>query len=254
SNVWSESLSVVQKWKTKEADLLAFMEKFMKKLSQLEMEEIATVIRSLWLRRNEFIFEGKFKSPNQIQGSNEERRNLKWKKPREDYVKANWDAVVNQEEMKVGVGVVIRDRKGKSWLQWVDKEVIIDHPAIVESHTLWKAVEVCRDLNFNKVIFEEVCRNLNFNKVIFEGDSKVIVNAVNDVNEDISFYGSVIEDIKKLLNTRNEWNVQFVYENSNEVAHLLAKEVLHLQSELVLIEEVPNCIRNIVERERSCTE
>lgn len=82
----------------------------MEKLSKPEIKEIPTIMWSLWLRRNEFIFEGKFKSPSQVvriakdglkefqlaqqtlrksQGSNEERRKLTWKKPRENYVKAN---------------------------------------------------------------------------------------------------------------------------------------------------------------------
>lgn len=30
------------------------------------MEEIATIMRTLWLKRNEFIFEGKFKCPSQV--------------------------------------------------------------------------------------------------------------------------------------------------------------------------------------------
>lgn len=100
----------------------------------------------------------------------------------------------------------------------------------------------------------ELCKDLNFNKVIFEEDTQVNVNTVNDVQEDIAFYGSVIEDVKKLLNTKNGWNVQFLYRNSNEATHLLAKEALHLQFELAWIEEVPDCIRNIIENERSYTE
>lgn len=67
----------------------------------------------------------------------------------------------------------------------------VDNPTIAKSYAMWKAMEVYKDFNFNKVIFE--------------GDAQVIVNAVNDVQEDFSIYGSVIEYVKKLLQTRNGW-------------------------------------------------
>ncbi|XP_041020404.1 uncharacterized protein LOC121262033 [Juglans microcarpa x Juglans regia] len=89
SDVWSEFHSVVQKWNKNEDDLLSLWERLMERVSKVEMEEIATVMRSLWLRRNEFIFEGKFKSPSQVvrtarEGLNEFRMAQQNVKERQD--------------------------------------------------------------------------------------------------------------------------------------------------------------------------
>lgn len=43
----------------------------------------------------------------------------------------------------------------------------------------------------------EICRDLSFSETILEGDEQVIINTVNDANEDLSYCGSIIKDIKK---------------------------------------------------------
>ncbi|KAF5469997.1 hypothetical protein F2P56_010551 [Juglans regia] len=167
------------------------------------------VMRNIWLRRNEFIFEGVFKSPSQvIKATRDELRvfqlvqhNAKqtpiprvergavlWSRPRESFVKANWDAAMSKKDRKVGLGVVIRDEEGEILVAAREQINYLTDSATAECLALWKAMEVCRELNFNRVLFE--------------GDAQVIVNAVNKGDEDYSSYGSVIEDAKKLLKAK----------------------------------------------------
>ncbi|KAF5447514.1 hypothetical protein F2P56_033065 [Juglans regia] len=136
-DVWSESLSILQKMKIEESDLLALWEKLVKKVNDSELEEVAVVMRGLWLRRNECIFEDKFKYPSQVirfakhdlteyqlaqqiskasSSRNEasRSRNLRWEKPSPSFVKVNGDATVDKKERKVGIGVVIRDEEGET--------------------------------------------------------------------------------------------------------------------------------------------
>lgn len=54
--------------------------------------------------------------------------------------------------------------------------------ALAESYTLWKAIEVCNDLDIRNVILE--------------GDALTIVNVVNGDDEDLSWFGHIIKDIK----------------------------------------------------------
>lgn len=113
---------------------------------------------------------------------------------------------VDQKGRKVGIGVVIRDDEGGVLVAMGGQRSNAVHPAVAKSYALWKVMKVCRDLNFSNVIFE--------------GGAQVIVDVVNEVQEDLTFYGSVIEDVKKLLKERNRWSVKFVYRNSNKAARV----------------------------------
>ncbi|KAF5452147.1 hypothetical protein F2P56_027178 [Juglans regia] len=261
SDVWAEFNKTLQKWSLNEDDLISLWEKLVDKVGKVEMGEIASVMRCIWQRRNEFIFEGIFKSPSQVlktareglfeflsaqqkrndrAGNKTEIRNQVWKKPRQSFVKANWDAAVDQKERKMEIGIIIRDEEGEVLVVVEGQQRYVVQPAVAESYALWKAIEVCRDLNLERVIFE--------------GDAQVIVKAVNSKEEDRSAYGSIVEASKKLISSWKDWSVEFVYRHANEAAHTLAKEALHLDTEFVWIEEIPNCIRNITEKERTCTE
>ncbi|XP_041017900.1 uncharacterized protein LOC121260116 [Juglans microcarpa x Juglans regia] len=134
TDVWLESNIVIQKWSSNETDLLELWDRLVEKVSKDVLEEIAMVMRNIWLRRNEFIFEGVFKSPSQvIKAARDELRVFQlvqqnarhtpvprvergvvlWSRPRKSFVKANWDATVSIKDRKVGLGMVIRDEEGE---------------------------------------------------------------------------------------------------------------------------------------------
>lgn len=99
----------------------------------------------------------------------------------------------------------------------------------------------------------EICKDLNFSKVILERDAQVIINAVNDGNQDFSYRGSIIEDIKKFCYDRTDWQVQFVYKDKNIVAHTLAKATLYLESKRVWIEEALDFVSSCLEKDKLST-
>ncbi|XP_042976327.1 uncharacterized protein LOC122307486 [Carya illinoinensis] len=141
-------------------------------------------------------------------------------------------------EKKVGIGVVIRDEDGEFLVAVEGQKLNVDQPIVAEAYALWKAIDVCRELRLVKVLFE--------------GDAQVVVNAVNSATEDLSFYGSLIEDMKMLLKQRTEWTVQYTHRTNNEAAHLLAKESLSIQIDFAWFEDIPDCIQRIVESESLC--
>ncbi|KAF5443038.1 hypothetical protein F2P56_035633 [Juglans regia] len=161
-----------------------------------------------------------------------------WSRPRESFVKTNWDAVVDKEGKKVGLRVVIRNEEGEIMAAVGEHRSLVSDPTAAKGYALRKAMEFCKDLNFSRVVFE--------------GDAQVIVNVVNEEEKYLSIYGFVIEDAKKLLKGISQWSVKFVYRNANEAAHCLAKEALSLFSENVWIEEVPACIESILFKEKHC--
>ncbi|XP_042987456.1 uncharacterized protein LOC122315549 [Carya illinoinensis] len=215
ADVWVESIKVTQKWKSDETNLLVFWEKMMERASREELEEIVMVMRSIW-------------------------RDVRWSRPKELSVKANWDAAIDKKERKVGIGVVISDEEGEILVAAGEHMRYAIDAVIAESFALRKAMEVCRDFNFNNVLFE--------------GDAQNIVNAVNAETKDMTRYGSVIEDVKCLLKGREKWSVRFIYREANKASHVLAREALQFQSKIVWIEDAPDCIRSIIVKEKSCSE
>ncbi|XP_041025384.1 uncharacterized protein LOC121265781 [Juglans microcarpa x Juglans regia] len=66
SDVWAESHKATQKWSIMETDLLKLWEGLERKLNKIELEEVAVIMRGLWMRRNNFIFDNKFMNLSSI--------------------------------------------------------------------------------------------------------------------------------------------------------------------------------------------
>ncbi|XP_041009471.1 probable inactive receptor kinase At5g53320 [Juglans microcarpa x Juglans regia] len=70
----------------------------------------------------------------------------------------------------------------------------------------------------------EVCREMGFNKVVFEGDALIVINAVKEDVACWAWYGQVVEDVKSSLKELLHWEIQFVRREGNMIAHSLAKD------------------------------
>lgn len=47
-------------------------------------------------------------------GQNSWCQQIRWLKPTEEFVKANWDATINENKSMMGIKIVIRDHTGES--------------------------------------------------------------------------------------------------------------------------------------------
>ncbi|XP_040994279.1 uncharacterized protein LOC121245522 [Juglans microcarpa x Juglans regia] len=162
----------------------------------------------------------------------------RWKVPSEGFVKANWDAAINLNLRMMGIGVIIWDERGEVLAAYCDQKKYVQQPATTECMALWKAMELGRDLGFNRVIFE--------------GDAHTIVKAVNEESEDFLAYRSIVQDAKQMLQQHRNWKVQFVNRNLNEVAHILAKMAISLETEKVWMEDITSCISESIEKDKEC--
>ncbi|KAF5459934.1 hypothetical protein F2P56_019840 [Juglans regia] len=135
-DVWAVSFRAAKKWSSAEDNFLLLWDIFTDRLSYVELELAAVLMRMLWLRRNSFIFEDKFKDPESLvrtvkatlddfqdaqenekgqefSVSNEarggDRANHRWIKPIQCFIKANWDASLRKHSL--GLGIVLRDDK-----------------------------------------------------------------------------------------------------------------------------------------------
>lgn len=92
---------------------------------------MAIFFRNIWYHRNDFIFNANFFNPNTLlQRAQEKLYNFiktnevsltttptpnkfsYWSPPDGDYIKTNWDYVVDSKGKRVGFGIVDRDNKG----------------------------------------------------------------------------------------------------------------------------------------------
>ncbi|XP_041001550.1 uncharacterized protein LOC121247238 [Juglans microcarpa x Juglans regia] len=153
-------------------------------------------------------------------------------------VKANWDAALDVKARKMGAGVIIRNERGEVMATCHDQKQNVFEPALAECYALRKAMDFCRDLNFDKVTFE--------------GDAQVVINTVNDPVEDLSLNGSIIEEMKMMLKGWQGWKVQYSHRDTNTVAHKLAKAALNSEEEKVWIEEAPVFVLNSLHFNKHC--
>ncbi|XP_059446669.1 uncharacterized protein LOC132178236 [Corylus avellana] len=77
-----------------------------------------------------------------------------WQNPPSGWVKANWDAGVNQRTGRVGLGVVIRDHHGKMWVaRSLTRLGFMDHRA-AETLAASMAVKLGTEMGFRKIQLE----------------------------------------------------------------------------------------------------
>ncbi|XP_040988973.1 uncharacterized protein LOC121236596 [Juglans microcarpa x Juglans regia] len=63
NDLWGNDASFVKKWTRSEVDFLKLWEQLRCKLNKNQLEEVAVMLRKLWLRRNEWIFAKRWDCP-----------------------------------------------------------------------------------------------------------------------------------------------------------------------------------------------
>lgn len=135
---------------------------------------------------------------------------MRWTKPLVGIVKLNWDAAVDKNLKKIGVGIIVCDHEGSAIMSKCMTRTLISDPTVAEAYGAWSTMEFSSQLGLNKVILE--------------GDSLEIVKALP--REESSWnprYGHLIDDAKNILHNFQVLSVNHVKRSANEVAHRLAK-------------------------------
>ncbi|XP_018858999.2 uncharacterized protein LOC109020923 [Juglans regia] len=185
NDVWASGLSGVQKWKRGEASAIETLEKYKQASSKENFEvqqEAILVNKSRWIH------------------------------PEADFVKVNWDASLIMKLSRMGMVMIIRDEDGETLLAACDSRRNVRTPEVAKCQALWKALQVCSDLNLQKVIFE--------------GDAKAVIMAVKCEEDDLSVVGSLIDDIRKVFKDRKDWFLQFDYREKKLCCSYIGKGCL----------------------------
>lgn len=228
SDVWSERGSPVEKWGYNEANFMDLWRRLNMKLGPEEFIVVAYGMRQLWMRRNSLLFESSLDQPRSVMqkarqsqhefsATLEQQRTRRhqqavnrsvshWQKPVGLTCKANWDVVLNKENKKIGIGIIVRNGEGDSMAVMCSTTNYLTQLVIAEALALKKACEFCVDLGMAQVIFE--------------GDCQVVVRDVNSKDDSLTSYGSVITDIRIMLAERPQWSTSFTYRESNNIARV----------------------------------
>ena len=73
-----------------------------------------------------------------------------------------------------------------------------------------------------------------------------MVNAIQDTAESNCHIGNIIEDVKILSKTMKSCEFHHTKREANQVAHTLARNAIKVVSELVWIEEIPQCVSDVI--------
>ncbi|TXG54608.1 hypothetical protein EZV62_019864 [Acer yangbiense] len=158
--------------------------------------------------------------------------------PDPGFYKINCDAVSLAGGRKVGIGVVIRDASGL---------VLASCSQVVEAkftNQMAKILAILRGIIFSKVCSLEPC--------VLEFDEGVVVKRIADGSFREARIGIMLDNIAGLLKNSNGLNIAHIPRGANRVAHGLVKNTLATGDFSFWKEDLPTCIRSLVEADKPC--
>ncbi|CAL1392885.1 unnamed protein product [Linum trigynum] len=124
-----------------------------------------------------------------------------------------WDGATMTASHSAG-GMVVKNHLGDILIAIGFQFAGIEDSLVAEALALREAILWCRDSGFVEVRFE--------------GDAKVLIEKINQANTRDSRVGALLEEIVGAFGSMGGFSVRFVGRRSNRVAHLVARNALHL--------------------------
>ncbi|XP_042962747.1 uncharacterized protein LOC122297026 [Carya illinoinensis] len=251
-DVWGGDNSKLKKWNSSFSDFQQRWEEMTARLNKEDLQMVAVLCYHLWGRRNVYIFQDQFKSPETITAMaqadiamlreiNQQSRNRlegrtttttsnkSWQPPEWPFLKVNFDATYDKILNRMGLGIIMRDSEGSLQACLTAPKEQVFSAAQAERAVLQRAMEMCIEMGMNQVIFK--------------GDAKAVIDAINLKNEDNSWHGQETEDLQQLLEIHSTWRLSFAYRSTNHAAHIAAKEAIKEAYEKVWLEDGPMVVK-----------
>ncbi|KAK2978561.1 hypothetical protein RJ640_006680 [Escallonia rubra] len=219
-------------------NVLSWWQEVNSRLKIHEMKLFVVVCWFLWKNRNMTIFHGAqmdalelyseashyldyFRNAQENIRTNPHPNTNKvvWSPPCGNWVKINFDAAIFRKERNMGCGIIVRDSKGIVLAALSKKIYGVTDPEHAEAIAAGEAARFGYDCGFNFVQME--------------GDAKLIINALNSSEENLSAIGGIIDDVKRIAHCFDSCTFQHIKRSGNEAAHGLAKFAYSLTEALV---------------------
>jgi len=151
--VWQERGRRLQNTVLVECEMMQLIQSLKVRTDRDAFTEAMLVLRTIWLQRNDFVFQGKFTSPGQVilkaqslaaictETKQEalpeklavEKTSSRWRAPRDGWLKVNWDAALHIQTKKMGIGVVVRNETGEVKAALAKFLPLVDDPTAAEA-------------------------------------------------------------------------------------------------------------------------
>ena len=129
--------------------------------------------------------------------------------------------------------MVVRDSQGWVLAALTKKVDGVQDAEVIEALAIQRAIRFAIETSFN-------C-------VIIESDSLSVVKAIQDTAESSCHIGNIIKDVKILSKTMKSCDFHHTKREANQVTHSLARNAIKVVSELVWIEEIPQCVSDVIQ-------
>ncbi|KAF5469518.1 hypothetical protein F2P56_013583 [Juglans regia] len=208
------------------------------------MESLVLSAWGLWNRRNKLMFENKKVSPEQaidhalsmyqehLSASYEHKRGLlpqcRWQPPPAGVLKLNIDGATFHEQCRSGVGMVLRDERGKVLLTASKPKHDVSDPIEIEFLAVLRGLQICFPLGISEL---EV-----------ESDSLLVVQKINKEQESMSIWGNLVSEIKRML----QRFPKVIIQHKGRLAHCLARQSWGIDELVVWWDFFPEDVSQII--------
>ncbi|XP_038719958.1 uncharacterized protein LOC120012588 [Tripterygium wilfordii] len=250
--VFENSSLPIQKLSASFLDFEQLWNSALAKLTNTDLAILATTCRLIWQRRNSFLYENEFMNSLQLaryaisstqpsvldpSPSLPYMNSLEvWQPPEEGFIKVNWDAGINEAKNKTGMGVVIRDSTGDLLGSQALSRPIALSPTMAEAEAALSAVWFALDMGFRDIVLE--------------GDSQLVIRDLQSEESGLTEWCGIIKEIKRVLKGCLSCQFSHVRRTGNGAAHFMAKEALKLECPQMWVEEGPDGLSLIVQRDK----
>ncbi|KAL2936256.1 hypothetical protein RDABS01_006694, partial [Bienertia sinuspersici] len=191
-----------------------------------ELEAMVMITWSIWNAINELVFEDIYRSPEaccmkaldmlqEYQKANDKphqtkgRTEAKWQPPDAGVIKVNFDAAINKDFGRVGLGIISRNSDGQVVFAKARTMCYDWSPELGEARAALEAMKVAKDEGFSKIDVE--------------GDSLVVIQAYQRRAKRSGPVQLLVEDAIALSSQFDSLSFGFCFRDCNQAAHRLAK-------------------------------
>lgn len=161
----------------------------------------------------------------------------RWTKPPTGWTKANADGAMDKQGRSGGGGAVVRDQHGKFLAGACHFFPSIDAPEMAELLACRRAVQLTMEIGKNKLMLETDCQS--------------VVTALVSQERDRSTNGLLVEEIKMMLKSMDQYQVRWARRTANSAAHILAREGCLNKNCKTWLHVEPACIADVINSEAS---
>ncbi|XP_042944784.1 uncharacterized protein LOC122278665 [Carya illinoinensis] len=161
-----------------------------------------------------------------------QKYSCKWQPPPVGSLKLNVDGATFSDQCRSGIGVVLRDDKGKVTFAASKPEDAIADPMEIELIAILRGIQLCIPLGIVELQIES--------------DALLVIEELKKDGKSSTLWSSLIHEIKTLLSSFPAWSIQYRGRESNGVAHNLAKFAWHLDDIALWWDVIPECISHAI--------